>query len=223
MLLKQFFIPLFVLSLFSACRKDKTEPEITIEDDLLVVTDPCSTYVMPLDYFPAHPGSWWNYNQVGLSDQLYEIDSASKMFDGECMPYFIQLESFVRANNFTHTAYYGQGMSGVENSSIIPNSVGDTAICFISMTDLVVEDIFGTTLPHFRRILVQDDTTVTNLNGNTYSNVKVVKETYEYDSTHLYLEYFAPNVGLIKRDSIDYQNTSNITEVFTLESFFINN
>lgn len=220
---KILLVPILVLILFSACRKDKTvKPTTETEDDLIIVLDICTNYVTPINYFPAHPGSWWNYNQVGLADQLYEIDSVAKQFDGECMPYFNQLGCFVRANNFTHTAYYGQGFSGIENSTIIPTNVGDTTICFISMADLVVEDIFGPNIPKFRRILIQDDTTVTNLNGNTFTNLKVVKEIYTYDSTHLFLEYFAPNIGLIKRDSIDYQNTSNITEVFTLESYFIN-
>ncbi len=49
---------------------------------------------------------------------------------------------------------------------------------------------------------------------------------YEYDelnSSHRYYDYFAKNIGLIKRDSVSSNDTTKLIEILRLENYHVEN
>lgn len=49
---------------------------------------------------------------------------------------------------------------------------------------------------------------------------------YEYhifDSLHRYYDYFAKDIGLIKRDSVNPQDTTDLIEILRLDDYSIEN
>ena len=204
-------IALFGLLFLFSCHKEKAIDEVVL----------CIDYIQPGVCFPAHPGSWWTYIKQNEGTITYEIDSVVSYVNGQCLPYFKNLDCYVSGSNFKHGAYHGLGQSSFSNSAIYSSEINVDQYCFISFAKMFVYEFF--LIPPYRRRLIKEDTTITTLHGEVYTNIIVIKETFVLDSTHLYLDYFASNVGLIKRDSINYQDTNDLTEILTLDKYFINN
>ncbi|UKN00219.1 hypothetical protein K6119_10790 [Paracrocinitomix mangrovi] len=201
------------LFLFS-CRKDND------------ISDPAENYVTPCSYFPAHPGTWWNYNS-NVGQVTFEIDSTAHLVEESYLPYFKNLDCYINGCEFYHNAYYGLGQSGYKGAPIILEMYGNSGLqtlSTVSFANLFVNEFIagGATSIQHRRELIISDTTVSNLNGLMFNKVLVMKEYDIYDSTHYYLEYFAENVGLVKRDSINISDTNNLIEILTLDQFWIN-
>jgi hypothetical protein len=206
-----YFTLLFIL--FSSCRKDE-------------FFDPSETFEKPCIYFPAYPGSYWTYN-TNVGKTTYEIAPAARRVNGIYLPYFENLDCYINGCRFYHSAYYGLGAVGYTSAPIIATTL-DTAIyqnvSTVSFANLYVNDLLAggpSDIAH-RRELFALDTSVTNLSGQTYDQVLIMKEFSVWDTTHYYLEYFAKYIGLVKRDSIHINDPSDQIEILTLDEYFIN-
>jgi hypothetical protein len=210
--LHYFILFIIVLLLFS-CHKDKK------------IAAPSENYQIPCSYFPAHPGTWWMY--ITNSEEItFEIDSIAHKVGDIYLPYFKNLDCYIKGCEFYHSAYYGLGRSGYQAAPIIlesnVNSESQT-ISTVSFANMFVNEfINGAGSIQHRRVLYGDTSSVTNMSGLVFDNVIVMKEFDINDTTHYYLEYFAHNIGLVKRDSINTIDTSNLIEILTLNQYFIN-
>jgi hypothetical protein len=209
------FALLFILVFFS-CRKDE------------VVSDPAENYTQPCSFFPAHPGTWWTYDTYEGGNVTFEIDSYAHQVKDFYLPYFNNLDCYIKGCDFYHSSYSGLGVSGYHHAPIILETFGNSGFQTVStvfFTTLFINEYTagGVQSIDYRRELYTLDTTITNLNGQTFNNVLIMKEFNVEDSTHYFLEYFANNIGLIKRDSINSLDTTNLIEILTLNQYFINN
>jgi hypothetical protein len=73
----------------------------------------------------------------------------------------------------------------------------------------------------YTRTLTKKDTSI-SVNSKTYNNVIIVKEIDIRDTSFYYNDFFAKNIGLIKRDFIEKDTTAiNTTTIMELESYNI--
>jgi len=189
-----------------------------------VLPDTIGNYETPCSYFPAHPGTWWNYNTNG-NEVKYEIDSVAHKVGDFYLPYFKNLDCYILGCSFFHSAYFGLGQSGHLSAPIIFETYNNEAlqdISSVSFPNLFYHEYIGSP-PSIRRELFAIDTSITTLTGQSFENVLIMKEFNITDSTHYYLDYFLNEIGLVKRDSVNLVDTTNLIEILTLTDYFINN
>jgi len=73
----------------------------------------------------------------------------------------------------------------------------------------------------FRRGMIVQDTSIVVL-GKAFTDVKLVKEWSVLDTTHLYYDYFARDIGLVKREQALGGDPAQIVTILELHSFYIN-
>lgn len=174
--------------------------------------------IAPDAWFPAYPGSYWDYDTT-----LWNISDEYSDFHQYSLPYYKQAGYYVFRSSLMHSVYAGHGRAGENISYIIPP--GGSSICSISFV------LFELSFPNgmatdtadiaFRRGIVAQDTTIV-VSGKAYTEVKVVKEWNVIDTNHLYYDYFARDIGLVKREQALGGDPAQIVTVLELHSFFIN-
>lgn len=195
-----FIISILGLLLWS-CRKDELVDYKTIE---------------PLSYFPAYPGSYWVYNNgdtMKVSD-FYE-PSGSVEYAQNGIKTFLLFPKLLANQTFSTSNIYINEYQ-FEGSFKWP---------FLSITDGDVFAVSNYSQGHQRfRKTIKKDTSIV-IGNTTYSKVIVVAE---FESLCGYGEecyelkyYFAEDVGLIKREYRNWQDSLFYSE-FELETFFIN-
>ena len=185
----------------------------------------CVDKQLPGDYFPAFPKSWWNYHDLNNNLIKYQISSDYQEFDGKCYPvlenvtYYQGDKAYVQGNNLLYRYYCGQGAICRFSSLIYSLAVDSIITCSISFSTLNWSHVLP---PNIRRVTTKIDTTIT-VSSRIYQNVIIVKEYDILNMSQWYLDYFAKNIGLIKRDSISVNDTINLITILTLDNYFIGN
>jgi hypothetical protein len=194
-----------ILSLFIAvgCSKDKEE----------VPADPCSVKQLPGSYFPAFPKTWWTYRNQQNQLVEYKISDDYQSCKGKCSPVFLNLNVCVDGEYFVADANIGLGSVMTLASPVYSLILDSVFNCSVSFAAMGVNGYNTNT----KRVTIASDTTVTLQNLQLYPNVIIVKE-YNFDTSYFYCDYFAKNIGLIKRDSI---HSADTTQILSIENYYI--
>jgi hypothetical protein len=204
------FLAILILS-FIGCKNKETNETTT-----------CINKQLPGEYFPAFPKSWWNYRKNNNELVQYKISDDYQDCEGKCRPVFVNLNKCIQGESFFLRIYTGLGESQTVPSPIYSLFLDSVLICPISFATFK-ENIYFTSSNgvHYRRVTIKIDTNITLPNSQTFSNVIIVKEYSIYDSNHVYLDYFAKNIGLIKRDSININDKTDLIQILMLENYQI--
>jgi len=202
-------ISAFNIVFFIGCTNSKMD----IQPDI------CASKRLPGEYFPAYPHSFWTYRNEQNQVVNFTISGEYQSCLGKCRTTFNNLNVCVDGQSFVSGAYHGLGVSSIEFSSIYSLIRDSSFICpvafsrmWVDFNFLFLDDI------KTRRTTVVLDTTIELITQQVYSNVLVVKESIVNSPSGYYCDYFAKNIGLIKRDSIYLQDT---VQILYLENFHI--
>ena len=211
---KMNYLRLFILFMslcnLTSCRKENEDIELN---------NVCISHQLPGDYFPAYPNSWWRYTNGDNELVEYKISNDYQECEGKCRPVFSNLNKCIQANSLIQRFYAGLGTSAILESPIYSTIIDSVLVCPISFSTFQQQDAFlGPDDVRYRRKATTMDTIIT-INGMTYTNVLIVYEYDKFDSLHRYYDYFAENIGLIKRDSVNHRDTTDLVEILRLESF----
>ncbi|PWH84890.1 hypothetical protein [Brumimicrobium oceani] len=181
----------------------------------------CFDPEIPGDYFPAYANSWWSYYDE--NNEIFEIKIAPNYqeCEGECSPILENMNRCIQGNALLQPFYAGLGTSGVATSPIYSTVLDSVLICPISFATFEYQDAFlGSNDIRYRRKATNIDTII-SVNSTVYDNVLVVYEYHIFDSLHRYYDYFAKDIGLIKRDSVNAQDTTDLIEILRLKDYSI--
>lgn len=185
----------------------------------------CINPQLPGDYFPAFPGSSWKLRNFNNELIHYNISSQYEICEDKCRPRFLNINTCIQDNSLIHVFYAGLGTNARVASPIYSLQISDTLICPISFSTFKTSPSMGPPVEDisFRRVLIKQDTNLI-VNNVKYDNVILVKEYSLHDSLHMYIDYFAKDIGLIKRDSIiKIDTTIEFETILTLEEYHIEN
>jgi hypothetical protein len=156
----------------------------------------------------------------------YQISSDYQEFEGKCYPVLENMKvnvqgdkAYVQGNKLIYTYYCGLGAICNFSSSIYSLTVDSIIKCYISFSTLKWSQVLP---PNIRRVTTKIDTTIT-VSSTLYQNVIIVKEYDTLNMSQWHLDYFAKNVGLIKRDSVCANDTTNFITILTLDNYHIGN
>jgi hypothetical protein len=201
-------LSLFIVILFTTtCKKDE---------------DKCENPQIPGEYFPAYPNTYWKYKTNKGKTVEYKISEKYEDCKEACRPVFLNTSSCIQGNQFVDSYSIGQGFIGLLESPIYTTIIDSAFLCPHSFATFfkmeVVSDIKDI---YFTRTLIKEDTSI-SVNSKTYNNVIIVKEIDNRDTSFYYNDFFAKNIGLIKRDFIEKDTTAiNTTTIMELESYNI--
>lgn len=205
----------FILFIFSvSCRKENGKE---------VVAQGCDNIEEPGQYFPGYPNSWWKYFDQNLDTISYSVSSSNKMCNGVCRPVFVNIDKCISGKGFVHNFYAGLGTTATIVSPIYSLTLDSVLICPVSFATLQEQSNFLSSEDiRYRRITTNLDTNIL-INGTNFLDVI---EVYEYDKltiSHRYFDYFAKDIGLIRRDSLDGTDTTIHIPILILDNYFIGN
>ena len=185
--------------------------------------------IAPLEYFPAYPGSYWVYSNkdtIRVNENYEKCTyrssdfTASEQHETVLLPRlsknnifnsaFVKEYSITNSSGLSHDSYFREILNIIEGGSF-----------YITSSYSGHQNI---------GITIKTDTTIV-LNGVTFENVIV---TIQYDSYFAGMgktplecahvrEYYAKNIGLIKRESRSYPVESNFHLNFELVEYKIKN
>lgn len=179
------------------------------------------TRIEPGEYFPAYPGSWWNYTTQDQTIIRWETKDEYQLADEKCLPFFTNSGRFIQGSFLAGGVYAGLG-HGFFGTSAIYDLLADTASwCMLSFAKLAPNMWWTAHIPVYRRKTAILDTVIALPNGKSSGEIIRVTETCTTDSTHRYIDYFARNVGLIKRDWVNTADTTEVITVLSLKEWFI--
>jgi hypothetical protein len=189
--------------------------------------------IVPLDYFPAFPGSYWVYDNgktLKVADQYEKYIfnsahySASPKYDTLLLPKLI-LNGFFNSNDsFAYVNEYAITKANI-------SSYKDPAFkCILSEFEDSIFEIGGRDQIH--KIVgktIKKDTSII-INSRKYENVLITIELdlscneqggYPVDSCAYKREFYAKGIGLIKRESGSYIPVNKWTTDFELKEYHI--
>ncbi len=193
----KYFLVVIIFSFILGCDKNDTlEPQI------------------PGEYFPAFPKTWWEYQKYNNDIIRYEISDKYEECEGKLRPIFLNADKCIQGESIVF-GFNGEGAWAVAESPIYSLDIDSEMICPYSFSTLKESPLMGPPIEEisFRRVLIKKDTNLT-IGSNNYDNVILIKEFSLHDSLHLYIDYFAKDIGLIKRDRI--MKTDSIPELVTI-------
>lgn len=203
-----------ILYNLTSCKKDNEDIEAN-----KVCIDP----QLSGDYFPAYPKSWWKYYNLNNELVEFKISTDYQECEGKCRPVLENLNKCIQENSLIQRFYAGLGTSATVESPIYSTVLDSVLVCPISFSTFKQQDAFlHQEDVRYRRKATTIDTSIT-INGMTYPNVLVVYEYNKFDSLHRYYDYFAKNIGLLKRDSVNQNDTTDLIEILRLENYHIEN
>ena len=200
-----------LLALTFGCKKDQPHEDI------------CTDIETPGDYFPGYPNTWWKYVDQNNETVVYSISSSYEKSDDKCRPVFLNLNKSISNMGLIHHFYTGQGKTGSIVSPIYSMIVDSVLTCPVSFSTLQEQQGFTSIESvRYKRVTKKLDTTLT-VNGTIYLHVMEVYEFDKYNPDHRYFDYFAKDIGLIKRDSLNANDTTDRIQLLELKDYFIGN
>ena len=202
------FALLLMAAFLQACKKDIPETPCVPE--------------FPGEYFPAYPGSYWNFRKANNDPFSYTISAEYEQCEGACRPVFMNLGKCIAGAAIVHRFYAGLGITSTAHSpiySLTEDSVMNSPVSFATLQhqDYILDNVYC------KRVTLSTDTTVTLPDLQVFQHVLVVKEYDENAPGHYYLDYFAKNTGLVRRDSVNDANPSVLNTILWLETYHIGN
>jgi len=184
--------------------------------------DECENPQMPGEYFPAYPNTFWKYKTDEGKNVEYKISEKYENCKEACRPVLLNTSSCIQGNRLVDTYSIGQGFIGFLESPIYTTILDSAFLCPHSFATLkrmdIVLDINDII---YTRTLTKEDTSI-SINSKIYNSVIIVKEIDTRDTSFYYNDFFAKDIGLIKRDLIEKDTTAiNTTTVLELESYSI--
>lgn len=201
------FLLVIIFSLILGCDKENKN---TLEPQI------------PGEYFPAFPNTWWKYRKYNSEIIKYEISDKYEECEGKLRPIFLNAGKCIQGESIVF-GYNGPGLWAVAESPIYSLDIDREMVCPYSFVTFKESILMGPSVEEisFRRVLIKKDTNIAIGNTN-YKNVILVKEFSLHNSLHLYIDYFAKDIGLIKRDRIFIEDsTVELVSIMTLESYHI--
>jgi hypothetical protein len=200
------FLPLIAAGmLLCACKKEQPEKA-------------CSLAEQPGAYFPAYAGSYWHYSDQNGNTVTYRIADEYAFHHQACRPIFENLQLCVSDNGLISDVYAGLGTTYAYTSWIWSSIPDSTRYCFVSFSTLTTTNSTFNSYPRYTRTAVAVNTTLTIPNFPTFPHVIIMEEFDAALPVHRYLDYFAEDVGLVRRDSI---NGSDTVTLLTLDNYHI--
>ena len=207
---KELLVVIILLSL-AGCKENDDENII------------CTNQQLPGEYFPAFPKSWWNYYNYDNEPVKWEISEDYEECEGKCRPVFLNLDKCIQGASLIQRFYAGLGTSATIESPIYSTIKDSILVCPISFSTFKQQDSFlNQDDVIYRRKTTVIDTNI-SVNGVNYTNVRIVYEYNKIDSLHRYYDYFAKNIGLIKRDSVNVNDSTELIEILRIDSYYIGN
>lgn len=205
-----FLVLLFLITFIVGCKEKiiPAEPEA------------CTDIIVPGVYFPAFPKSWWQYRNQNNELIKYQISDEYQECEGKCSPLFLNLNKCIHENTLIYSWYCGLGAWCTHPSIIYSLNKDEIFICPISFSTFKITNPGQE--PGYRRVTITIDTTLT-VDNTLYQEVIVVKEYDVDNSEHKYFDYFSKNIGLIKRDSVNVNDTTELFPILILETYEIGN
>lgn len=161
----------------------------------------CSETIIIGSYFPAYPGSYWNYYNNNNGITKWKIASDYTKFNEKCATYFINPECYIQENKIGYSFYGGLGTVAIIITDIYPLEIGIPNYAGMSFVDFSLRVAFNANpVTRFRESLGYKTISIDNI--NSYENTLMVKEYDTLKKDHFYLDYFANNIGLVMRDSV---------------------
>ena len=183
----------------------------------------CTNQQLPGEYFPAFPKSWWKYSDYNNEIINWSISQEYQECEGLCRPVFLNLNKCVQGTSLIQRFYAGLGTSATVRSPIYSTIKDSILICPISFSTFKQQEAFLSVNDiRYRRKTTVTDTNIT-VNGFNFTNVLIVYEYNKFDSLHRYYDYFAKDIGLIKRDSVNVSDSTDLIEILKIESYTIGN
>lgn len=206
--MKRLIFICFIIS-FVCCKKEEVHP------DTYVPPTPPPTpnygYGEIYEYFPVYPKSIWYYKDINGQEVIHKTDSTYQL----CISLVDNFAAYLPKYDGRFVNGYAFNVAGVYPwSSILPKSLSIGP--FITSRSKYGPEGKGTV------DAIVDSVTV---NGVAYQSVVIA--TYYLvtgpgpDYSPCSRTYYARNVGIIKRSSIDYKNNNAETEQETLVSYKI--
>lgn len=200
------------LFLFESCHKKENNQQLS-----------CPNPHQPAAYFPAYPKSWWDYKDNNGNKVSYRISLNYENCENACRPVFLNANKCIDGSNIITRLYIGLGETHVFSSPIYSLVKDSVLNCVYSFSTLHDPGIIVSGGGDYRRETLALDSSITLSTGEAFSHVIQVYEYDVNDSTHRYLDYFARDVGLIKRDSISAIDSTQQINILTLDSYYVNN
>lgn len=174
---------------------------------------------LPGEYFPAYPNTWWEYHDYRGNVVKYEISHDYLLCEGSYSPVFLNIDRCIYGSELIFG--FGAPKAGwvTVGSPIYSTVLNDTMWCPVSMATF--KETSPVDLVEFRRVTTAKDTSVTLSNDDHYTEVIVVEEFSIIDPYHRYVDYFAKDVGLIRRDSLNPRNPAVGITILTLQDYYI--
>ena len=211
-----------LIGLISCVKDNETKPDDSVIYDT----------IKPLDYFPAYPGSYWIYDDndtLKVADQYekYIFNSAGYTaepdYDTLILPKLILNGVFNSPQTFAYVNGYSISQS--------TGNYRDPAFKDILSVNQGDELIIGGAVQghQIRGRVVKTDTTI-EVNGSIYENVIITIHFDNYWSGYgmteteyaFEREYFAKDVGLIKREIKNYPIDTEFKNDIELIKYEIN-
>lgn len=177
------------------------------------------TRIEPGEYFPAYPGSWWNYTTQDQTLARWEVQNEYQTIEGFCMPFFTNADGYISGASLAGYIYAGLGHGYFGNSAIYDLTTDTADYCPLSFVKFY--NCWEAGYPKYRRKTAILDTIIALPNGKSSGEIIKVTETKTTDSTHRYIDYFARNIGLIKRDFVNPADTTEMITILALKEWFI--
>lgn len=218
---------LLVLSLpFFLCCEKETKPKPVISGEIYDT-------IKPSEYFPAYPGSYWVYDN---NDTLKVADQYQK--------YIFNSAGYSAEPDYDTLILPKLILNGIFNSGDKYAFVKDNSISKRSNAnyrDPAFQELFSIseggrfifqakhagTSHYCCGETIKKDTTI-SIGNKTYENVIITIHYDEYWMESPFVcgykkEYYAKNIGLIKREIRNYPLETKFRTVLVLDEYFINN
>lgn len=230
-----FYFGILIIFIMMSC--NRSEPE---KPD---IPDPVKTKktikdlgtVIPSDYFPAYPGSYWVYDIADLDGsnghKWYKKDTARVMDEYQTFTYFERVENLPPNIDSCeaiwtaklpyikgfHSEYY---LKGYHMVFPLESNCSFSKLLLSEKTDIIYNS-YSNRFQSISHRTITTDTTITFPNGKTYTNVLIVATTDDGNYRQGY--FYAKNIGLIARESFDDEGPNGGPLMyFVLSDYYIN-
>ncbi len=184
-------------------------------------TEDCSDKAIIGRYFPAYPGSYWNYHNSEGTITNWRIGKDFIDFDGKCTSFFSNGNYYI-SENIAYYSFQAQGAIAIDNMPIYFETIGKSGFAAKSFINYNDNQALSGSVTRFRKTIGTQTIALDCL--NIFKNTLVVKEYDTLIPNNFYLDYFAKDVGLVLRERVRIDTTGNMDTIkkLWLKSYHLN-
>lgn len=171
-------------------------------------------------YFPAYPGSYWDYHNDEGTITNWTIGSDYRLFDDNCASYFSTSDCYIIDNKAKYS-FQAIGTIAIDNIPIYYETIGKSGYAAMSFVTFEKDQAITGNVTRFRKTIGIKDIALDCL--NIFNNTLIVKEFDTLTTNYFYLDYFAKDIGLVLREivNIDTSGTMDTTRKLWLKRYNI--